>query len=148
MNGEGQVISQLFFMYHFPQVFFPVSLFISPTSNVFLQISYTETASGEITITSGSGYYEDGKEDLRKCRQAAEQAQREAEKAVEEYMKSISDLDKNFKNQEEELEKTMKDLDAQVGGSGGVGRVGDGNERLLMVLAFIFSALWKQVEFL
>ncbi|XP_037802893.1 uncharacterized protein LOC119597399 [Penaeus monodon] len=113
-----------------------------------IKISYTETASGEITITSGSGYYEDGKEDLRKCRQAAEQAQREAEKAVEEYMKSISDLDKNFKNQEEELEKTMKDLDAQVGGSGGVGRVGDGNERLLMVLAFIFSALWKQVEFL
>ncbi|XP_063599254.1 plasminogen-binding group A streptococcal M-like protein PAM isoform X2 [Penaeus indicus] len=79
-----------------------------------IQIRYTETASGEVTITSGSGYSGDGKEDLRKCREAAEQARKEAEKAVEEHMKSVTDLDKNFKKQDEELEKTMKDLDAQL----------------------------------
>ncbi|XP_047490142.1 uncharacterized protein LOC125039865 [Penaeus chinensis] len=110
-----------------------------------IQISYTETASGEITITSGSGYSGDGKEDLRKCREAAEQAQKEAEKAVEEHMKSITDFDKNFKKQQEELEKTMKDLDAQVGGKGGVGRVGEGSERVLLVLALVLSTCLVQL---
>lgn len=79
-----------------------------------IKISYTESASGEVTITSGSGYSGNGKEELRKCREAAEQAQKEAEKAVEEHMKSITDMNSDIKKQHENLEKTMRDLNAQL----------------------------------
>lgn len=116
-----------------------------PSLLLFLQISYTESASGEVTITSGSGYTGNGKEELRKCREAAEQAQKEAEKAVEEHMKSITDMNSDIKKQHENLEKTMRDLNAQVGAGGGVGRVGSGNV-LLMLALFLSSWMTRFVS--
>lgn len=116
-----------------------------PSLLLFLQISYTESASGEVTITSGSGYSGNGKEELRKCREAAEQAQKEAEKAVEEHMKSITDMNSDIKKQHENLEKTMRDLNAQVGAGGGVGRVGSGNV-LLMLALFLSSWMTRFVS--
>lgn len=90
-------------------------------------------------MTGGEGYSGDGKEDVRRCRQAAEEAQKEAEKAVEEHMKAISDQDIDIRKQQEEIEKNMRDLEAQVGSPGGVGRVGDGSGRVLVALALVFS---------
>ncbi|XP_042887740.1 uncharacterized protein LOC122263398 isoform X1 [Penaeus japonicus] len=86
----------------------------SNSQGTHIQIRYTESPSGEITVTGGEGYSGDGKEDVRRCRQAAEEAQKEAEKAVEEHMKAISDQDIDIRKQQEEIEKNMRDLEAQL----------------------------------